>query len=253
MTSEKYPNQKEMELIWAQIPKETQLPPGLEGEYIRYLSTDPRYLYNTGFVDNVLHKLEDWEAAFLPFKQPDASFLLSKDNFLSLGKFRYTGFIRRPVDVMKIRDGWYDLKIWREFLVRDIIPSTTKLSEEDLDKGTQESLKQGRIKEDRILVDESTRRNLKLLMDQFPSPTRMREMALEKAYQEIINKAQTTQNKAKVSTTYDRGPKVGDVQKKDLKEILVKSSKIASSAEQKPTVSLKDLQKQSRGSGKMNG
>ncbi len=253
MTSEKYPNQKEMELIWAQIPKETKLPAGLEGEYIRYLSTDPRYLYNTGFVDNLLNKLEDWEAAFLPFKQDDQSFLLSKDNFLSLGKFRYTGFIRRPVDAMKVRDGWYDLNIWREFVVRDIIPSTTKLSEKELEASEAEALKQGRIKDGRVKVDDATRRRLQFLMDQFPSPTRMREMALETAFQEIINKTQVTQNQAKVSTTYDRGPKVGDIQKKDLKEILVKSSKITNTSEQKPTVSLKDLQKQNKGSGKVNG
>src|SRR4030095_17045914 len=105
-----------MEQIWAQVPKEHNIPAGLKGEYIRYIQTDPKYLYMTGFVDTRI-SFEEWEGAFQDCRQTGGAYLLSKEKFLSLGKYKYSGPIKKPFDAMKIREGWYDTNTWHEFCV----------------------------------------------------------------------------------------------------------------------------------------
>ena len=94
---------KDMEYIWERIPKQKG------DKTICYLKGDLAYLYHNGFVDTVNYKIEQWEAAFIPFQQKDGSYVLNKEEFLTLRKYRYNAKVYAPFDAFKIELGpWSD-------------------------------------------------------------------------------------------------------------------------------------------------
>lgn len=238
-------NRSDMETIWRRSPKEEHLPPHLKGEYVLYLATDPRYLYLSGFVDVKNFSYEEWENAFQNCKQPNGSYLISKDQFIALGKYKYSGPVKKPLDAMKIREGWYKLTDWHEFCVNSILPSTSLLSIDNLILMEKMARDQGKIVGDRIFVDKSDKLRLKQLFDEHPSPVRRREIAVAEAYEELVKSESERSKAAIVKTTFKKGQKLGDKDKKILKETLLKSAQITSptNKEEPPTLSLKDLRK----------
>ncbi len=235
-------NRNVMNLIWSSIPKEV----GFSEETIKYVPTDLIFLYQTGFVDTNLFTLEEWQAAFQHLQQADSNYLITKNEFIKLGKFKYTGNIKAPVDPLKIREGWYEINDWRLFLIRSILPSTTALNAEFLKKGEENAKAKGLIVNGRIKIGKEIKLWLKQILDQHPTPQRLRELGVEKAHQERLKQevsrstSPTTQK-----TTFAKGQKITDVKKKNLDEMLVKRSSIKGSEQTKETISLKDLKKSS--------
>ena len=86
-----------MEYIWEKIPKTKE---GL----VHYLPGDIPYLYFNGFVDAVQFPYEEWESAFDDVKQSDGSYLVGRDKFMSLRRFRYVGPLYNPFDAHRVRD-----------------------------------------------------------------------------------------------------------------------------------------------------
>lgn len=239
-------NKGVMESIWASVPKERNLPPGLTGEYIRYASTDPKYLYLSGFVDDKTFTYEEWEAAFEPSKQADNSYLISKAQFLLLGKYKYNGPIKKPLDAMKIREGWYELQAWHEFAVRSVIPSTT-VTVEELVQAEQIMKQKGLIKNGKILIDKHAKLRIKSLIDNYPSPTRLREMSVDVVHQKKVQAEEERSRSAGQKTSYEKGAKLGAKEKKNLSDTLLKTAQIKPSDSPQPeTISLKDLAKASK-------
>lgn len=241
-------NRFDMETIWSRSPKEENLPSHLKGEYVLYLSTDPKYLYLSGFVDVKQFSYEEWENAFQECKQPDGSYLISKDQFIILGKYKYSGPVKKPLDAMKIREGWYKLTDWHEFCANSILPSTSILKVEDLVQMEKIGKENGKIIGNRILIDKSDKLRIKQLLDEYPSPIRRRELGVAEAYEQLLKSESERSKIAIVKTTFKKGQKLGDKDKKALKETLLKSSQIIPSSENEetPTLSLKDLQKKSK-------
>ncbi len=238
-------NRKLMENIWQQIPKETNLPEGFKGEYIHYITTDPKFLYESGFVDEKKYTLEEWEAAFIPFKQEDGSYLISKEQFITLGKYKYVGHIKKPLDPMNIREGWYDIIGWREFFIRSVLPSTT-LTIETFVRAEKILRENGLVINERVKVDKAVKFRIKEILDTNPSIARRRELSIEKVHIARLEKeAKKTANPSQKSN-YEYGAKLGTQEKSDLSETLLKKSKITSSDNPKETISLKDLRKQSK-------
>lgn len=245
-------NSQLMESIWQQVPREHNPLPNLRGEYIRYVATDPKYLYLTGFVDAKRCTLEEWEAAFQDCVQPDGSYLISKEKFLSLGKYKFSGPIKNPLDALKIREGWYELDKWHTFCVQGIIPSTT-LTAEHLVQAEKLMKEGGQIINGRIRIDKAAKLRIKKILDDYPSPTRRRELAVETIHQKKIQAEVARSQSTVVRTTFEKGEKVGDRQKKDLKETLLKAANINKAPNEEPvTLSLKDLKKKSKASKKQN-
>jgi len=243
-------NRPVMESIWQQVPKEHNLPPAFSGEHIRYLATDPKYLYLTGFVDTKAYTFEDWEVAFQDCRQPDGSYLISKDKFITLGKYKYSGKIKNPLDVMKIREGWYDLNTWHEFCVKSIMPSTS-LTIDHLVQAEKLMKEGGQIVNGRIKIDKAAKLRMKQVLDNYPSPARRRELSVDAIHQQRVAAEVARSSSPVVHTAYQKGEKVGDRQKKDLKETLLKAAKIGKkAATETPAVSLKDLRKKSKPSKK---
>ena len=173
-----------MERIWEKMKKSTDLPPGFSGEYIQYIATDPQYLYEVGFVDTKNFSFEEWEKALEPYKQTDGTYLISKDQFIALGKYKFAGLVKKPLDAMQIKEGWYPLQEWHLFLVRSVIPSLS-LPVENMLEAEKQLKDSGQIKKGKILVDKALKLRIKAMLDQFPSPMRQRELGVEKASQEI--------------------------------------------------------------------
>jgi hypothetical protein len=239
-------NRTAMEEIWRSIPKEGGSNPPHSGEYIRYGSVDPKFLWVTGFVNTERYKLEEWEAVFEDCKQSDGSYLISKEKFISLGKYKYTGPIKTPLDAMKIREGWYDLNTWHEFCVKSIMPSTT-LTAEQLVQAEKVLKEQGIIKNGKILIDKTRKLQVKQFLDNYPSPTRLRELGMETARKERLESEAARSEAAVVKTTYEKGAKLGTREKKELGETLLKGSRITPQAKQEaPTFSVKELRKKSK-------
>jgi hypothetical protein len=238
-------NRALMEDIWKQIPKETKLPPGFSGEYIRYIATDPKFLYLTGFVDTRAFTLEDWEAAFQDCKQAEKPFHI-KSKFLTLGKYKYTGNVKKPLDAMQIREGWYELNAWHEFAVKCVIPSTT-VTVEELVKAEKVLKEQGKIVKGRILIDKSAKLRVKAILDSNPSPIRRRELAVDEAHRKKVEAAVARSKSPIVRSGYEKGAKVGTKEVKNLSDTLLKTAKTtAKGKEDSPTLSLKDLRKTSK-------
>ncbi len=241
-------NRFDMETIWSRCSKEEGLPPQFKGEHVLYLATDPKYLYLSGFVDVENFTLDEWENAFQECKQPNGTYLISKEKFIKLGKYKYSGPVKKPLDAMKIREGWYKLTDWHEFCVNSILPSTTLISVDDLIQIESNLKKNGKIVGNRILIDKSDKLRIKQLIDEHPSPIRRREISVANAYDQLVKSESERSKAAIVKTTFKKGQKLGDKDKKALKETLLKSSQITPStkSEEVTTFSLKDLRKNSK-------
>lgn len=241
-------NRFDMETIWSRCDKETVLPPHLKGEHILYIATDPEYLYLSGFVDVENFSLAEWQKAFEAYKQPNGTYLISKEQFIQLGKYKYSGPVKKPLDAMMIREGWYELTDWHAFCVNSILPSTTLLSVDQLIAAENQLKKNGKIVNNRILVDKAAKLRIKQYLDDYPSPIRRREIAVANAYDALVKSESERSKSAQVKTTFKKGQKLGDKDKKELKETLLKSAQISPSTkkEEVPTLSLKDLRKTSK-------
>ncbi len=235
-------NRSELEKIWARSSKDHS---PQYGEYVRYWPTDPEYLYLAGFVDNKQFTLEEWKKAFDEWKQPDGGFIITKERFLSLAKYKYGGVVKKPLDAMKLREGWYELTDWHNFCAESILPSVS-LKVDNLIQIEQKAKEEGFVIGSKIYIDKASKLRLKQVLDNFPSPMRRRELAVATAYEKLVQEEVERSKAAIVKTTFKRGQKLGDSEKKDLKETLLKSAKIASTNKEEPaTISLKDLRKKS--------
>lgn len=239
--------QKIMLDIWKKSPKEATPPPPLSGEYVRYWHTDLHYLYYTGFVDTKRFKIEEWEAAFSDCKQEDGTYYISQEKFLGLSKFKFLGVVKNPLDPMKIREGWYDMKVWHNYWMTSLLPSTT-LTEELVTQGEKAALSQGLIVNGRIYIDQAAKLRIKQILEQYPSPTRLREISVHEIIEEKLKKQAEKLNKAQVETSYEQGEKLGAQEKRDLKEVFLKTKTLKNTNQQpqKETFSLKDLRGKSK-------
>jgi len=250
--SEKLPKAayKEMEAIWQGLPKVQKLPPGYEGEYILYFANDPKYLYEVGFVDETKYSLKDWQEVFEECKQADGTYLISKEKFLNLTPYKFYGEIRKPVEVMDLREGWYDLEIWKKFCRETILPSTT-VSLSVLEQAEKMWEKNGLIKDGQVKIDKTYKLRLKEFLENYPSTRRRREIAIQEAHEKTLREEAARLNKKEVQTNYVAGRKAGEKEKKNLKETLMKNSQLKSKTNtESQTVSLKDLRKKSKTSPK---
>lgn len=247
-----YPNQRLMESIWTNIPKEKLLPENFRGEYIRYIATDPKFLYMTGFVDDSEFTCEEWEAAFEDCKQADNTYLISKEKFLSLGKFKFVGIVRPPLDIMKVREGWYDLNKWHEFCVKALLPNTT-ISVESLIQAEKMMKEQGKVVKGRIFVDKSMKLKMKSTIDTFASPRRLRELSIQDIHEKRVQKEKAKTLDGFQKSDYQKGGRVGSEQQKNLKESLLKTSSIKATANDNiETIDLKQIMKERKSGPKKN-
>lgn len=167
-----------MEYIWDRIPKQK------DGKTIRYLKADLDYLYYNGFVDSRRFDVKEWKKTFLPFYDGDGGFVLDREQFLSLRKFRYTGPSDEVFDAMKIKEGpWSDKGL--EELYQRSIGVASDLSNETFWAFINSLKKSGRVDENgNLIMDHPIKLGLQELIEQFPSPRRRLEQEVERLKKE---------------------------------------------------------------------
>jgi hypothetical protein len=162
-----------MEHLWKTLEKTP------DGKHIVYSEVDIVHLWLTGFVDTEKVSLEEWKAVFEPLRQADDKFLVSKDNFLALDRYRYKGEIHVPFDAMKINEGKYTDEGLEDLIKASIIPSCG-LSREKFREFVDTLKKNFRQPDGLILIKKEAKSRIKTLLDKHPSPLRNLELILDK-------------------------------------------------------------------------
>ncbi len=161
-----------MEHLWETIEKTP------DGHHIRYTELDIDQLWWMGFVDTENVSLEEWIALFQPLRQPDGTYLLNKDDFLSLDRYRYKGEIRIPFDPMQINEGKYTDEGLDQLVDASIAPSC-RLSREEVRKFVDSLKKDFRQPDGLILIKTPAKQRVKALLDDNPSPLRNLEILMD--------------------------------------------------------------------------
>lgn len=166
-----------MEHLWETLDKTA------DGQHIRYTIVDLEQLWWMGFVDTQNYSMEAWCSIFEPYKQPDGSYQLTRDEFLSLDKYRYKGEIKIPFDPMLINEGRYTDDGLNELVQLSIAPSCN-LTANQL-KDFFDLLKNDfRESDGLILIREPAKQRIRALLEEHSSPLRNLEILLDQMFQE---------------------------------------------------------------------
>lgn len=163
--------------LWDQLEKTE------DGNHIVYTIDDIDSLWWTGFVDTKKFSLNVWRKAFEPFRQDDDTFLVNREDFLALERYRYTGEIKIPFDAMKINEGMYTEEGLQELLEFSITPSSSK-SPQEVQQFMDELKERYRNPEGLITVGRPFKQEIQNLIDNFPSPLRCLEIILDRMIEE---------------------------------------------------------------------
>lgn len=219
---------RSMEFIWNRIPKQK------DGKTIRYLEGDIAYLYYHGFVDTLKYKLADWEKAFAPFKQPDGSFVLGKDEFMLLTKFRFTNTTYRMFDPSKIEEGPWPDKALKGFYLKTIGRATT-IPENVYWDAINKLKKAGQVDKDgNFVIDGNFKKLIFQLLIRYPSPRAILEAEVKRLKRERDENAGLSQKNRDAS-----GFSVGQTAKEAQIDELKKLQGTASASAQATTQSFK--------------
>ncbi|MDO8527243.1 MAG: hypothetical protein Q7T03_06115 [Deltaproteobacteria bacterium] len=182
-----------MEFIWQSVDK------GEDGS-VHYPQAFVDLLWDNGFVDTKKFPKETWRQAFAPFKQSDDHFKLTRDEFLSLDKFRYSGDIHIPFDAMRINEGKYTDEGFGQLLNDSIIPSCA-LDTPTLNKFVEDLKKEFRQPDDLILIKTAAKQKIKKLLEENPSPLRRLELMFDEMLKKKGIAKEVEENTQKISTT----------------------------------------------------
>jgi hypothetical protein len=161
-----------MEHLWETLQKTP------DGKHLRYTLLDIEQLWWMGFVDTARVSLEEWTRLFEPLRQQDGTFLVAKDDFLALDKYRYQGEIRVPFDAMRINEGKYTDEGLDDLFEASIHPSCS-LTREKLREFIDTLKRDFRQPDNLILIKQPAKERIKTLLDANPSPLRNMELLLD--------------------------------------------------------------------------
>lgn len=162
-----------MEHLWETLDKTE------DGSHLRYTTVDIEQLWWMGFVDTDKIELDHWIAVFEPYRQEDGSFLLSKDDFIALDKYRYKGEIKIPFDAMLINEGRYTDEGLDDLVNVSIAPSCN-LPPDKLKEFFDAIKKDFKGSDSLILIKKPAKERVKALLDSHPSPLRNLEIILDR-------------------------------------------------------------------------
>ena len=161
-----------MEFLWDTLEKTP------DGKFIRYNQSDIEQLWWMGFVDAEHFGLDVWFKVFEPYKQPDGTYHLAKEEFLALDHYRYKGEVRIPFDAMMINEGKYTDEGLDDLIGASIAPSCS-LTREELREFVENIRKEFRQNDGLILIRKSAKEKIKNLIYEHPSPLRNLELLLD--------------------------------------------------------------------------
>ena len=161
-----------IEFIWNSLEKTE------DGQKVRYYPEDAAFLWDYGFVDTGQFSKHDWLKALTPFQQPDGTFVLNHDEFLTLDRYRYQGPVKITFDPMKINEGRYTDEGFQELVDHSIAPSCGLPAMEFKTK-IDDLKKEFRQGDGLILLKQPAKLKIRAWLEEFPSPTRRRELMFD--------------------------------------------------------------------------
>jgi len=161
-----------MEYLWDTLEKTP------DGKAIRYTASDIEMLWAMGFVDTQQYSLDEWNRVFEEFRQEDGTFLLGKDAFLALDKYRFKGEVHIPFDAMRINEGLYTDEGFQQLIDASIALSCS-FSPEQLKAYFTEFKDLFRAPDGLIKIAKDAKERIKELLDRNPSPLRNLELLFD--------------------------------------------------------------------------
>lgn len=161
-----------MEYLWDTLEKTK------DGKAIRYNIYDVEMLWKMGFVDTEQYSMNEWKQVFEPYKQEDGTYLLSKDAFFSLDKYRYKGEIHIPFDAMRINEGLYTDEGLGELIEASIAPSCS-LPKKQLDEFFTSLKDLFRTPDGLVKIDREAKLKINDVINRNPSPLRNLEIMFD--------------------------------------------------------------------------
>ncbi len=218
-------NKDPMDYIWEKVPKTA-------AGFIHYLSGDIPYLYQNGFVDTNRFSYKEWQQAFDDCKQADNSYLISKNKFLSLRRFRYEGPLFVPFDPYRVREGEWTDEDLKKLFERSIKPSSSIT--EDIFWNSVKALKDsGSLQNGKLLVDDTVKKQLAYLIERFPSPRRRLEKEVHRIREEReVELRKVSENRD--SSVFVAGKLASETKLQEFKKLETASPSGASSKSDKP-------------------
>lgn len=214
-----------MEAIWESSQKGSD-------DCLHYPLELLQFLYQNGFIDTSRHSDDEWVLACEPFKQPDGHYKFSKEEFLTLDPYRYSGEIKVPFDPMRINEGKYTDEGLQKLIDNAIKPSCGS-AKKDLHTAMEEIKSKFRQSDQLILVKTDFKLAVQRLLEEHPSPLRRLEFLFDSivkspsAQKEIrqkqtaLRRTATPQQHARIQKSlFVQGARsVTEVQAQKLKEI----------------------------------
>lgn len=184
-----------MDLIWESVDK-------AEDGKVRYPLAFIDFLWDHGFVDTKKYSKPVWRSAFDPFKQGEDLYCLTRDSFLSLDKYRYTGEIRIPFDAMMINEGKYTDEGFAQLVGDAVAPSCT-LEPKTLQTFIEELKNEFRQPDGLLLIQIQAKMKIKKLLEEFPSPLRRFEIVFDEMFKakETAKKVGETAQRGSITAT----------------------------------------------------
>lgn len=240
-----------MEYLWDTLDKTP------DGNSIRYTQQDVEQLWQLGFVDTEKYGLDEWMAVFEPYRQADGSFVLSRDEFLSLDRYRYTGEIRIPFDAMRINEGRYTDEGLDDLVEASIAPSCS-LPPDKLEAFFDAIKKDFRDKDNLIEIRKPAKERIKALLDAHSSPLRNLELIfdhmiatsgedLSREIEAADVEIATVEAARQVSSFSTQPASRSEAEARRLKGIEKAKEKKPHPAREKPTVELKKIKRSRKG------
>lgn len=229
--------------------------PGKDGKRYIFFKTevDVTFLYFSGFVDAKKYSCDDWIKAFKSSQLSDGSYAISEQRWLEKKKFHYNGPVDLPWDPMTIKDGEYPEKEIRKLLAEKVIPCT--VFNESMVQVYMNNLKaQGRLVNGKGFINKAAKEYILQIINQYPSPLRVLQISvngLRRARRGFTQAAQDQIQKSGFASGMTAqqiyANRLADLSKKQTP----KETPPPPAATDKPTVSVKDLQKKRRTPGKV--
>ncbi|PIU58342.1 MAG: hypothetical protein COS89_00820 [Deltaproteobacteria bacterium CG07_land_8_20_14_0_80_38_7] len=161
-----------MEYLWGIMEKTS------DGKAVEYTNLDIEMLWQMGFVNTEQYPIDKWRLVFEPYRISEDKFILEKQAFIALDKYRYKGEIHIPFDAMLINEGFYTDEGLGELINLSIEPSCSLQKNELTDFFT--TLK-NKYRDSRglIKIDKDAKIEIKNLINDHPSPLRNLEIAFD--------------------------------------------------------------------------
>lgn len=172
-----------MEILWHEIPKHP------DEHHVTLTIVDVDAMWHLGIVDTKQYSLEKWRLAFDAHKQPDDTYLLSKEEFLTKESYRYRGEVMIPFDSMRINEGKYTDEGLQELFELSIIPSCS-LGASEMQKFIEELGNEFREPSGLIKIDSRPKMKIRDMINNYPSPLRRLELLLDNLIKEAITKGE---------------------------------------------------------------